>query len=112
MNLSDAGNPVFEALMADVRGATLNYREARVQAPAKETAFRRFRKERDRATLAAAIHKAHEDGLGINAIAAAYGSQDVRTVGKLIAEHNRRLKDEAQGLEFFQYSEEDMWWLR
>lgn len=112
MDLSDAGNPVFEARMAEVRGATLDYREARVEAPAKETAFRRFRKERDRATLAAAIHKVFEEGLSINAIAEAYGTQDVRTINKLIAEHNRRLKAEAEGEKFFQYSEEDMWWLQ
>lgn len=112
MDLSDRGNPQFEHAMGLVRGAKLEYAERRTQAPAKETAHRRYLKERDRAEMAQAVYDGVMHGLSMNAIAEAYGTQDIRTVNKLFREAVQKMEADDEGRQFFKYTEEDDWWLR
>lgn len=110
MDLSDRGNPQFELESGLVRGAKLEYAQRRVEAPAYETMFRRYLKERDRAKLADAVYQGFLGGLSINALKEAYGSQDIRTVNKLIDEGMAKEKADEEGRQFFKYTEEDFAW--
>ena len=105
MDLSDRGNPQFEHAMGLVRGAKLEYAERRTEAPAKETAHRRYLKERDRAQLAQAVYDGVMHGLSMNAIAEAYGTQDIRTVNKLFREAVQKMEADDEGRQFFKYTD-------
>lgn len=112
MDLSDRGNPVFEQQMGLVRGARLLYTERRLAAKAKETEYRRYLKERDRAELAEVVYGAVMGGLSANAIAEAYGTQDVRTVNRLFKEASLAHDSLEAGFGQYAYTEEDIAWSR
>lgn len=110
MDLSNRGNPAFEMEMGLVRGAKMEYAQSRVEAPAYETMYRRYRKERDRAKLAEAVYNGFLSGLSVNSLKEAYGSQDIRAVNKLIDEGAAKEKAEDAGEQYFKYTEEDLAW--
>lgn len=110
MDLSDRGNPAFESLMGVVRGAKLEYAQRRVEAPAYETMYRRYRKERERARLAKAVYEGSLAGLSTNALKEAYGTLDIRAVNKLINEGAAKARADEDGEQYFEYTEEDIAW--